>query len=131
MQKIPRVISHGPRLILVKKSQFTHFLPQFPASHSYPTDKEIVTGRRSGLKIRRPLRPWGFDPPSRHQQNKAFRLKWPLEIGEAKIVWWLFWWLLVLTENAEGLPALKMSHFQKCFSSLRGMAPHSTNQLLE
>ena len=25
------------------------------------------TGRRSGLKIRRPLRPWGFDPPSRHQ----------------------------------------------------------------
>ena len=25
------------------------------------------TGRRSGLKIRRPSRPWGFDPPSRHQ----------------------------------------------------------------
>jgi hypothetical protein len=25
------------------------------------------TGRRSGLKIRRPLRSWGFDPPSRHQ----------------------------------------------------------------
>ena len=24
------------------------------------------TGRRSGLKIRRPLRSWGFDPPSRH-----------------------------------------------------------------
>jgi serine/threonine protein kinase len=23
-------------------------------------------GRRSGLKIRRPLRSWGFDPPSRH-----------------------------------------------------------------
>jgi hypothetical protein len=22
-------------------------------------------------------------------------LNWPLEIGEAKIVWWLFWWLLV------------------------------------
>ena len=27
------------------------------------------TGRRSGLKIRRPLRSWGFDPPSRHQAN--------------------------------------------------------------
>jgi hypothetical protein len=26
------------------------------------------TGRRSGLKIRRPLRPWGFDPPSRHHK---------------------------------------------------------------
>jgi hypothetical protein len=38
---------------------------------------------------------WGFDPPSRHQQNKELKLKWPLEIGEAKIVWWLFWWLLV------------------------------------
>ena len=25
------------------------------------------TGRRSGLKIRRPLRSWGFDPPSRHK----------------------------------------------------------------
>src|SRR6185437_5516967 len=47
------------------------------------------TGRRSGLKIRRLLRSWGFDPPSRHQQNKEFRLNWPLEIGEAKIVWWL------------------------------------------
>ena len=27
------------------------------------------TGRRSGLKIRRPLRSWGFDPPSRHHSN--------------------------------------------------------------
>jgi hypothetical protein len=33
---------------------------------------------------------WGFDPPFRHQQNKGFKLNWPLEIGEAKIVWWLF-----------------------------------------
>src|SRR6202012_3649597 len=32
------------------------------------------TGRRSGLKIRRPLRSWGFDPPSRHQQNKKLKL---------------------------------------------------------
>jgi predicted Zn-ribbon and HTH transcriptional regulator len=30
----------------------------------------VVTGRRSGLKIRRPLRPWGFDPPSRHQTKQ-------------------------------------------------------------
>ena len=30
-----------------------------------------------------------FDPPSRHQQNKQFRLNWPLETGEAKIVRWL------------------------------------------
>ena len=29
-------------------------------------------------------------PPSRHQQTKRFKLNWPLEIGEAKIVWWLF-----------------------------------------
>jgi hypothetical protein len=27
-------------------------------------------------------------------------LNWPLEIGEAKIVWWLFWWLLVLLVGA-------------------------------
>ncbi len=30
------------------------------------------TGRRSGLKIRRPLRSWGFDPPSRHHNYKEF-----------------------------------------------------------
>ena len=30
------------------------------------------------------------DLPLRHQQNKELKLKWPLEIGEAKIVWWLF-----------------------------------------
>jgi hypothetical protein len=40
---------------------------------------------------------WGFDPPSRHQQNKEFKLNWPLQGGEARIVWWLFWWLLVST----------------------------------
>ena len=28
------------------------------------------TGRRTGLKIPRPLRPWGFDPPLRHQSNQ-------------------------------------------------------------
>jgi len=44
---------------------------------------------KNRLKIRRPLRSWGFDPPSRHQQNKV-KMNWPLEIGEAKIVWWLF-----------------------------------------
>jgi hypothetical protein len=27
------------------------------------------TGRRSGLKIRRALRPWGFDSPSRHHSK--------------------------------------------------------------
>lgn len=27
---------------------------------------------------------WGFDPPSRHQQNKEFKLNWPLKIREAK-----------------------------------------------
>ena len=47
------------------------------------------TGRRSGLKIRRPLRSWGFDPPSRHQQNKGFMVIVPLDSGEATIVWWL------------------------------------------
>ena len=29
-------------------------------------------GPKNRLKIRRPLRSWGFDPPSRHQQNKDF-----------------------------------------------------------
>jgi len=43
----------------------------------------------------------GVRPPSRHQQKKEFRLNWPLEIGEAKIVWWLFWWLLLLTVVCE------------------------------
>ena len=31
------------------------------------------TGRRSGLKIRRPLRSWGFDPPSRHHNKSIFQ----------------------------------------------------------
>jgi hypothetical protein len=31
----------------------------------------------------------GGSPPSRHQQNKEFKLNWPLESGEAKIVGWL------------------------------------------
>ena len=52
-----------------KKSKFTHFLTQYPASNSYVTETKIITGRRSGLKIRRPLRSWGFDPPSRHHNN--------------------------------------------------------------
>ena len=65
--------------------------------HAPHPSRDGGTGRRSGLKIRRPLRSWGFDPPSRHQQNKELRLNLPLEIGEAKIVWWLFWWLLVAT----------------------------------
>jgi hypothetical protein len=44
----------------------------------------------------------GVRPPSRHQQNKEFRLKWPLQIGEAKIVWWLFSWLLLYAELSNG-----------------------------
>ena len=51
---------------------------------------------KNRLKIRRPLRSWGFDPPSRHQQNKMLKTNWPPGIGEAKIVWWLYWWLLIL-----------------------------------
>lgn len=34
---------------------------------AHPLSRDGGTGRRSGLKIRRPLRSWGFDPPSRHQ----------------------------------------------------------------
>ena len=71
------------------------------------------TGRRSGLKIRRPLRSWGFDPPSRHHQNKEIRLNWPLETREAKIeakiVWWLFWWLLVSTRAKASWPLVQMA----------------------
>ncbi len=40
-----------------------------------PTSRDGGTGRRSGLKIRRPLRSWGFDPPSRHQQNKELKIE--------------------------------------------------------
>ena len=36
------------------------------------TSRDGGTGRRSGLKIRRPLRPWGFDPPSRHSSLNSF-----------------------------------------------------------
>lgn len=36
------------------------------AGESFPS-RDGGIGRRSGLKIRRPLRSWGFDPPSRHQ----------------------------------------------------------------
>ena len=43
---------------------------------------------------------WGFDPPSRHHDNKRLILNWPLETGEASFVRWLFWWLLVLTVPA-------------------------------
>src|SRR6185437_15685209 len=38
-----------------------------PSSGARKASRDGGTGRRSGLKIRRPLRPWGFDPPSRHQ----------------------------------------------------------------
>src|SRR5437660_12920034 len=34
---------------------------------AYDPGREGGTGRRSGLKIRRYLVPWGFDSPSRHQ----------------------------------------------------------------
>ena len=33
---------------------------------------------------------WGFDPPSRHQQNKEFIVILASQLREAKIVWWLF-----------------------------------------
>ena len=41
----------------------------------FATGRDGGTGRRSGLKIRRPLRSWGFDPPSRHQDSKRLIVK--------------------------------------------------------
>ena len=38
-------------------------------SSDYFRGRDGGTGRRSGLKIRRYLVPWGFDSPSRHQSN--------------------------------------------------------------
>jgi hypothetical protein len=40
------------------------------ASGKIAASRDGGTGRRSGLKIRRASRPWGFDSPSRHQPLK-------------------------------------------------------------
>ena len=37
----------------------------------FATRRDGGTGRRSGLKIRRYLVPWGFNSPSRHQANSS------------------------------------------------------------
>jgi hypothetical protein len=50
MQMVPHGDQSGPRLILVKKPRFTHCLTKFLGLHSYPTDIELVTGKRRGLK---------------------------------------------------------------------------------
>jgi len=39
-----------------------------------------------GLKIRRPLRSWGFAPPSRHQQKKEFITKMATSLKAAIFV---------------------------------------------
>ena len=46
-----------------KWSKFTHFLTQFLVCYVYNADIEIVTGRRSGLKIRRRQLRGGSTPP--------------------------------------------------------------------
>ena len=79
-------VRRGPRLILSKKSRILHIF--FHSSLLRPSkdiDNTMFTCVRGGLKIRRPLRSWGFDPPSRHQQNKDFRLNWPLESQRPKL----------------------------------------------
>ena len=78
---IPRCGQSGPRLIFAKKkSNFTHFLTQSPVVHRYHADYTIVIGRRSGLKICRPLWSWGFDPPSRHHLSTCLLSSIYLEI---------------------------------------------------
>ena len=59
-----------------------------------PQRRDGGTGRRSGLKIRRDNLSWGFDPPSRHQQNKGLSSKKATISRVAVFAWWLFWWLL-------------------------------------
>ena len=74
---------HPKRNDLGKSSQFLHSLLHSFAIHGFRRQREIDllavtsitykrgrdggTGRRSGLKIRRYLVPWGFNSPSRHQ----------------------------------------------------------------
>ena len=59
--------SHGDRsgakTDSCKKSKFTLFLSQFLASRVYHDESNIVTGRRSGLKIRRRQLHGGSTPP--------------------------------------------------------------------
>ena len=46
-----------------------------------PLSRDGGTGRRSGLKIRRCLAPWGFNSPSRHQSGL---LLYSEEVGKVK-----------------------------------------------
>ena len=41
--------------------------------------------------------PWGFDPPSRHQDNKRLIVKMPDSASRAFSVGGLFWWLFVFS----------------------------------
>ena len=72
--------SSRPANILTVSSTVAHSSFQMERENSH---KQVVksgtctksrdggTGRRSGLKIRRYLVPWGFDSPSRHQPKSA------------------------------------------------------------
>ncbi len=61
-----------------------------------------------GLKIRRPLRSWGFDPPPGTNKIKRFRPKMASRKREAIFRWWLFWWLFVFTDCPKWLFAITM-----------------------
>ena len=82
--------------------------------HRYPSGRDGGTGRRSGLKIRRPLRSWGFDPPSRHQQNKEFIGKMATRKRVAIFVWCLFWCMLCYSVPGRVWPVPAMRSTTDC-----------------
>ena len=51
---------------------------------AYDPGRDGGTGRRSGLKIRRYLVPWGFDSPSRHQDSQGSYFDFDLDSDDAK-----------------------------------------------
>jgi hypothetical protein len=93
------------------KSKRANFIPRYGnlATQQEPSHRESPSkpGWRNWQTQRTQNPPratsWGFDPPSRHQQNKGFRSKLASQKREANFRWWLFWWLLVFTKVAEWL----------------------------
>jgi hypothetical protein len=59
--------------------------------------------------------------PLRHQQNKEFKSNWPLQSGEAKIVWWLFWWLFAIDGKKLVLPEPIADDFTSRLCSLSAL----------
>jgi len=59
-------------------------------NQAFTQGEPVITGVKKGLKIRRPLRSWGFDPPSRHQDSKGFTKEKATQREWPALCLWMF-----------------------------------------